>query len=194
MLLIGQVFNVISLEIFSPSFLLYHSINALMLLYSYILSISDDSEKNAEFGCQLSGIFRNAKDKERWLKINVNHCFNFKEQRSFRSIYLLQCAKFVSVLRTITFKARCNFIFGNETNFRWQLTSMNENRFCPPHLSALPSTWFHNAHLSIFPLPREKRWTNFGSIETIYIAIRITPSNQFDLLGFENDTTIEIGL
>lgn len=157
MLLIGQVFNVISLEIFSPSFLLYHSINALMLLYSYILSISDDSEKNAEFGCQLSGIFRNAKDKERWLKINVNHCFNFKEQRSFRSIYLLQRAKFVSVLRTITFKARCNFIFGNETNFRWQLTSMNENRFCPPHLSALPDFIARTSQYSLSPERKDER-------------------------------------
>lgn len=141
-------------------------------------------------------IIRNLSKRERQREMVKNQrksLFQF-QGNSFRSIYLLQRAKFVSVLRTITFKARCNFIFGNETNFRWQLTSMNENRFCPPHLSALPSTWFHSAHLSIFPLPREKRWTNFGSIETRYIAIRITPSNQFDLLGFENDTTIEIGL
>lgn len=139
-------------------------------------------------------IIRNLSKREReMVKNQRKSLFQFQGTTLF-SFDLSSSTREISVLRTITFKARCNFIFGNETNFRWQLTSMNENRFCPPHLSALPSTWFHSAHLSIFPLPREKRWTNFGSIETRYIAIRITPSNQFDLLGFENDTTIEIGL
>ena len=48
MLLIGQVFNVIFLEIFPPLRFYHTSINALMLLYSYILSISDDSPKRTQ--------------------------------------------------------------------------------------------------------------------------------------------------